>query len=80
MLTHREDCKNVAWSHESQFLLQDSWGRVRIWGKQHERMALVCLVLVVQAPGGGIMVNGTLSWHNLSPFIPELLLTMFIPI
>jgi len=31
-----EDCKNVAWSDESQFLLRHSDGRIRIWHKQHE--------------------------------------------
>ncbi len=33
-----EDCKNVAWSDESRFLLQHSDGRVRIWRKEHESM------------------------------------------
>lgn len=27
-----------------------------------------------------ITVNGMLSWHTLSPFVPELLLIMFIPL
>ncbi len=30
-----EDCKNVAWSNESRFLLRHSDGRVRIWRKEH---------------------------------------------
>ncbi len=32
-----EDCKNVAWSDESQFLLRHSDGNVRIWCKEHEK-------------------------------------------
>ncbi len=45
-----EDWKNVAWSDESQFLLQHSDDWVRIWCKEHKP----CLVLTVQA-GGGVM-------------------------
>ncbi len=48
-----EDCKNVAWSYESRFLLQHSDGRVRIRRKEHESMDPSCLVSMVQAPGGG---------------------------
>ncbi len=33
-----EDCKNVAWSDESRFLLQHSDDRIRIWCKEHESM------------------------------------------
>ncbi len=50
-----EDCKNVAWSDESRFLLRHSDGRVRIWCKEHERMDPSWLVSTVQA-GGGVMV------------------------
>ncbi len=35
-----KDCKNVAWSDESRFLLQHSDGRDRIWRKEHESMDL----------------------------------------
>ncbi len=47
-----EDCKNVAWSDESRFLLQHSDGRVRIWHKAHESMDPSCLVSMVQTVGG----------------------------
>ncbi len=33
-----EDCKNVAWSDESWFLLRHSDVRVRNWRKEHESM------------------------------------------
>ncbi len=59
-----EDCKNVAWSDESWFLLQHSDGRVRIWRKEHESMDPSCLVSTVQAGGGGVMVWGVFSWHT----------------
>ncbi len=39
-----EDCKNVAWSDESRFLLRHSDGRVRIWRKEHESIDPFCLV------------------------------------
>ncbi len=39
-----EDCKNVAWSDESRFLLRHSDVRVRIWRKEHESMDTSCLV------------------------------------
>ncbi len=39
-----EDCKNVAWSDESRFLLRYSDDTVRIWRKEHEhRSILPCL-------------------------------------
>ncbi len=53
-----EDWKNIAWSDESRFLLQHSDGRVRIWRKGHESMDPSCLVSMVQAGGGGVMVWG----------------------
>ncbi len=53
-----EDCKNVAWSDESRFLLRHSDGRVRIWRKENESMVPSCLVSTVQAAGGGVMVLG----------------------
>ncbi len=59
-----EDCKNVAWSDESWFLLQHSDGWVRIWCKEHESMDPSCLVSMVQAGGGGVMVWGIFSWHT----------------
>ncbi len=65
-----EDCKNIAWSDESRFLLQHSDGRVRIWCKEHESMDPSCLVSTVQAGGGGIMVWGIFSWHTLGPLVP----------
>ncbi len=63
-----EDCKNVAWSDESRFLLRHSDGRVRIWHKEHESMDPSCFVSMVQA--GGVIVWGMFSWHTLGPFIP----------
>ncbi len=39
-----EDCKNVARSDESWFLMWHSDGRVRIWRKEHESMDPSCLV------------------------------------
>ncbi len=62
-----QDCKNVAWSDESWFLLLHSDGRVRIWRKEHESMDPSCLVSMVQAGGGGVMVWGIFSWHTLGP-------------
>ncbi len=52
-----EDWKNVPWSDESRLLMRHSDGRVRIWCK-HESMDLSCLVSMVQAGGGGVMVSG----------------------
>ncbi len=62
-----KDWKNVAWSDESRFLLQHSDGRVRICRKEHESMDPSCLVSMVQAGGGGVIVWGILSWHTLGP-------------
>ncbi len=63
-----EDCRNVAWSDESWFLLRYSDGRVRIWRNEHESMDPSCLVSTVQA--GGVMVWGIFSWHTLGPLVP----------
>ncbi len=65
-----EDCKNVAWSDESRFLLRHSDGNVRIWRKEHESMDPSCLVSKVQAGGGGVMVWGIFSWHTFGPLVP----------
>ncbi len=65
-----EDWKNVAWSDESQILLQDSAGRVRICHKEHESMDPSCLVSMVQAAGGGVMLWGMFSRHTLGPLVP----------
>ncbi len=65
-----EDCKNVAWSDESWFLLRHSDGRVRIWRKEHESMDPSCLVSTVQAGGRGVVVWGIFSWHTLCPLVP----------
>ncbi len=62
-----EDCKNVAWSDESWFLLKHSDVRVRIWCKEHESMDPSFLVSTVQAGGGGVMVWGVFSWHIEEP-------------
>ncbi len=66
----KEDCKNVAWSDESWFLLRHTDDRVRIWCKEHESMDRFCLVSTVQAGGGGVMVRGIFSWHTLGPLVP----------
>ncbi len=65
-----EDWKKVAWSDESRFLLRHSDGRVRIWYKEHEIMDPSCLVSMVQAAGGGVMVWGIFSWHILGSLVP----------
>ncbi len=65
-----EDWKNVAWSDESRFLLQHSDGRVRTWHKEHESMDPSCLVSLVQAGGGGVMLGGIFSCHALGPLVP----------
>ncbi len=64
-----EDWKNVAWSDEPRFLLSHSDGRGRIWCKEYEGMDPSCLVSMVQA-GGGVMVVGDISWHTLGPLVP----------
>ncbi len=66
-----EDCKNIAWSDdESRFLLRHSDGRVRIWHIEHEIMDPSCLVSMVQAGGGAVMVWGIFSWYTLGPLVP----------
>ncbi len=62
-----EDWKHFALSDESRYLLRHSDGRVRIWRKKHESMDPSCLVSMVQAAGGGVMVWGIFSWHTLGP-------------
>ncbi len=52
------------------FMLWHLNGRVRIWHKQHESMDPSCLVSMVQAATGGVMVWGIFSWHTLGPLIP----------
>ncbi len=64
-----EDCKNVAWSDESWFLLRHSDDRIRICHKEHESMDPSCLVSMVQA-GDGVMVWGIFSWHTLGLLVP----------
>ncbi len=59
-----------AQADESQFLLQHSDIRVRIWRKKHESMHPSCLVSTVQAGAGGVMVWGIFSWHTLGPLVP----------
>ncbi len=51
-------------------MLRHSDGRVRIWHEEHESMDPSCLVLKVQAGGGGVMVWGIFYLHKLGPFIP----------
>jgi len=65
-----EDWKNVAWSFKSWFLLQNSYGRVRIWCKQHGNMDPSCLVSTVQA-AGYVMMWGIFYWHTLGPLVPN---------
>ncbi len=65
-----KDWKNVAWSVESRFLLRYSDSRVRIWRKELESMDPSCLVSMVQAGGGGVMVWGDILFANFGPLIP----------
>ncbi len=67
-----EDCKNVAWSDESRFLLRHSDGSIRIWHKEHESMDPSCLVSTAQAAGGGVMVWGIFYWHTLGPLAQKI--------
>ncbi len=62
--------EKVALSEESRFLLRHSDGRVRIWRNEHESMDPSCLVSMVQAGGGGVMVWAIFSWHTLGPLVP----------
>ncbi len=62
-----EDWKNVAWSDESRFLQRHSDGRIRIWRKEHESMDPSCLVSMVQAAGGGVMVWGIFFLAHFGP-------------
>ncbi len=63
------DWKMAPWSDESQFLLQHSDGRIRIWCKQHKSMDPSCFVSTDQA-SSGVMVWGVFSWHILGPSVP----------
>ncbi len=67
-----EDCKNVAWSDESWFLMRHSDSRVRIWCKEHESMDPSFLISTDPAAGGGggVIVWGVYSWHTLGPLVP----------
>ncbi len=51
-----ENCTNVAWSDEFQFLLRHSDGRIIIWHKEHESLDQSCLVSMVQAGVGDIFL------------------------
>ncbi len=42
---------------------------VRIWRKEHESMDPSCLVSMVQAGVGGVMVWEIFSWHTLGPLV-----------
>lgn len=59
--------KNIPSSDKSQFLRQNSDGRVRIRSQQHERMGLFHLVAIVQVGGEGIMMWGVFSGGPLVP-------------
>ncbi len=41
-----------------------------LWRKEHKSMDPSCLVSMVQAGGGGVIVWGIFSWHTLGPLIP----------
>jgi len=46
----------------------ESWDiQMEDWHKLNENMDPSCLVTTVQAGGGGVMVWGMFSWHNLGP-------------
>lgn len=55
---------SVKWSHECQFLLRCTDGRLRIWHQQHGSMDQTCLVSTGQAGGGGVLVWGMFSRHT----------------
>ncbi len=65
-----EDCKNVAWSDESWFLLWHSDSSVRILRKERENMHSSGLVSADQAVGGGVMVWGIFFWCTVDPLVP----------
>ncbi len=65
------DWKNIAWSNESRFLLRNETKMKMKWNaKEHESMDPSCLVSMVQAGGGGVMVWGIFSWHTFGPLVP----------
>ncbi len=41
-----------------------------MWCKEHESMDPSCLVSMVQAADGGVMVWGIFSWNTLGPLVP----------
>ncbi len=43
---------------------------MRIWRNEHENIDPSCLVSMVQAGGGGVMVCGIFSWYTLGPLVP----------
>ncbi|GFX43804.1 transposable element Tcb2 transposase [Trichonephila clavipes] len=56
---------NALQSDESQFLLLNADGRLRIWRQAHEAMDPACQVVTVQVHGGSVMVRGVSSWRCL---------------
>ncbi len=63
-----EDCKNVAWSDESGFLLHSDVGSV--FGVKNMKAWIILPCLNIQAAAGGVMVWGIFSWHTLGLLVP----------
>lgn len=64
------DWKNVAWSSETRFQLQQSDGRIKIWHERQESLDPSSVGSLVQTAGGGVMVWAMFSWHKLGPLVP----------
>ncbi|GBL99227.1 Transposable element Tc1 transposase [Araneus ventricosus] len=60
-----DECKRVAWSDESRFLIHHINGRVRVRRLPGEQLLPSCTAGHTQVGGGGIMLCGTFSWAAL---------------
>ncbi|GBO00583.1 Transposable element Tc1 transposase [Araneus ventricosus] len=63
------ECKRVAWSDESRFLIHHADGRVRVRRLPGEQLLPSCTAGHTQAGGGSIILWGTLSWASLGPIV-----------
>jgi len=64
-----DQCKRVAWSDESRFVIHYADGRVRVRRLPGEQLLSQCTVGHAQADGGDIMLSGTFSWASLGPMV-----------